>query len=223
MTPAVIRTNLVNFMAIAFFATMEVSCGTTNQISSQKMIAHKPNDSILADRDGNRYTTKAFSDNNLWMTSNLNTNIPDSYCYNDSEVNCKRYGRLYTWEAAQKGCSLLGEGWRLPTKDDWQRLAGLYGDTAKDSVEIRKIAYQALLFTGASQFYALLGGGRAPDGEYARLEAHGFYWTATENDSSTAGFANFAKGSQSLYHQTDGEKTMAFSVRCIKSTDSLKY
>ena len=151
------------------------------------------------------------------MTANLNTNIPDSYCYNDSEVNCKRYGRLYTWEAAQKGCSLLGEGWRLPTKGEWLRLTGLYGDMGKDSVETRKRAFQALLFTGSSQFNALLGGGRAFDGKYARLEAHGFYWAVTENDSSTAGFANFAKGSRSLYYQTDGDKTRAFSVRCVKS------
>jgi uncharacterized protein (TIGR02145 family) len=117
----------------------------------------------------------------------------------------------------------LGEGWRLPAKDEWKRLAGFYEDARKDSVENRKSAYHLLLYTGTSQFNAVLGGGRAPDGAYARLEAHGFYWTATENDSSTAWFINFAKGSQSLYYQTDGEKTRAFSVRCIKSTDSLRY
>ena len=51
---------------------------------------------------------------------------------------------------------------------------------------------------------------------------HGFYWTATETDDSTVWFSNFAKGSQALYIQNDGEKTQAFSVRCVKTIDSLK-
>ena len=57
------------------------------------------------------------------MTTNLELNIPGSYCYNDTGENCERYGRLYTWESAKKGCSLLGDGWRLPGKEEWQRLA----------------------------------------------------------------------------------------------------
>jgi hypothetical protein len=36
------------------------------------------------------------------------------------------------------------------------------------------------------------------------------------------GFYNFGKGSQALYQQDGGEKTRAFSVRCVKSIDSLK-
>lgn len=222
MTLHLIKSNLPKIIVMAFFVSIAVSCVSTNRISQPKMNSYKLNDSLLVDRDGNKYTIKAFSDNNLWMATNLKVNISDSYCYDDSAENCERYGRLYTWQAAQMGCRLLGKGWRLPTKDEWQRLAGFYGRTAKDSVEARKRAYQSLLYTGNSQFNALLGGGRAPDGQYARSEAHGFYWTATENDNSTAWFANYAKGSQSLYHQSDGEKTRAFSVRCIKSIDTLK-
>jgi len=219
----VIKTNLPGIIVMIFSVTIPICCTSTNKTHLQKIISHKPNDSLLVDRDDNRYTIKAFSDNNLWMTTNLKLNIPYSYCCDNSEENCERYGRLYSWEAAQKGCSLLGEGWRLPAKDEWQRLAGFYGGVAKDSVETRKRAYQSLLYSGNSQFNAVLGGGRAPDGRYARLEAHGFYWEATEGDSNTAWFANFAKGSQSLYHQSDGEKTRAFSVRCINSIDSLKH
>ena len=180
------------------------------------------NDSQLVDRDGNKYPVKILSDNNLWMTTNLELNIVNSYCYDNSGDNCDKYGRLYTWEAAQQGCALLGKGWRLPTNNEWTRLTVLYGGNTKDSNEIRKEAYRTLLYTGTSGFNALLGGGRAPDTAYARLDAHGFYWTATESSNSTAWFYNFAKGSQALYQQNDGEKTRAFSVRCIKSIDTLK-
>ncbi len=61
----------------------------------------------------------------------------------------------------------------------------------------------------------MIGGSRAGDGQYARLEAHGFYWTASENDPAKAWFYNFGKGSLSLYRQTEGEKESAFSVRCV--------
>ena len=180
-----------------------------------KMRVSETQDSLLVDRDGNKYPVKKMLDNNLWMTSNLKLNISNSYCYDNIKDNCA-YGRLYTWESAQKGCALLGESWRLPTTDEWRQLATHYGGFPVDSSESRKKAYKALLYGGGSEFNALLGGGRGADGKYARLDAHGFYWTGTEKDSSTAGFSNFGKGSQSLYHQTDGEKSDAFAVRCIK-------
>ena len=36
-------------------------------------------------------------------------------------------------------------------------------------------------------FNAVLGSGRSDDGQYARLEAPGFYWTAPENDPAVDG------------------------------------
>lgn len=207
-------------IAISVFAV--ASCSTANQMQAGKISSTKLYDSILTDKDGNRYPVKMFQGNTLWITANLELNIPDSYCYNNTEENCVRYGRLYSWASAQKGCSLLGDGWRLPSKDEWQRLAASYGSNSKDPVENRKAAFKELLNANNSHFNAVLGGGRNPGGEYARLEAHGFYWTATEQNDSTAWFANFAKGSQALYHQPDGEKLWAFSVRCIKNIDSLK-
>jgi hypothetical protein len=54
------------------------------------------------------------------------------------------------------------------------------------------------------------------DGKYERLEAHGLYWTASENDPITAPFYNFGKGSEALYRQPEGDKQRAMSVRCIR-------
>lgn len=177
---------------------------------------------MLVDKDGNRYPIRILRDNNLWMTANLKLSMPGSYCYENKKENCERYGRLYSWESAKEGCNLLGEGWRLPEKEEWQRLTALYGGIGEDSNLMRKGAYKALLYTGTSEFNALLGGGRAPDSQYARVEAHGFYWTATESDSSSSWFYNFGKGSQALYQQDGGEKTRAFSVRCVRRIDRLK-
>jgi uncharacterized protein (TIGR02145 family) len=158
-------------------------------------------------------------DGKEWLAQNLNVETGGSYCYDDADVNCRRYGRLYTWESAQRGCQSMGEGWRLPTDDDWRGLAKHFGGVYGDSADGGKSAYAGLLSGGRSGFDALLGGGRAPDARtYARLEAHGFYWTATESDSANAWFYNFGRGSLTLYRQSDGEKPRAFSVRCVRDS-----
>ena len=156
-------------------------------------------------------------DGKEWTTKNLDREIPGSYCYDDKDLNCRTYGRLYTWEAAKRGCDALGAGWRLPTTDDWRQMAAHYGGIRDESADLGKAAFLALSSPGPSGFNALLGGGRSPDGrEYARLEAHGLFWTATESGARTAWVYNFGKGGQSLARHRDLEKTWAFSVRCVR-------
>jgi uncharacterized protein (TIGR02145 family) len=170
----------------------------------------------VKDKDGNTYHFKLMPDNKIWMTDNLKINIPDSYCYEDMKQNCEKYGRLYTLESAQKGCNALGEGWRLPTSDEWQQMAKHYGGVFGNSQDSGKTAYKSLLRGGSAGFDIVLGGGRSPEGSYRRGDAHGFYWSATESNSTTASYYNFGKGSGKLYHQKEGDKSDAFSVRCVK-------
>ncbi len=168
------------------------------------------------DETGINYPSNRMADGKRWMTHNLNVVTVPSYCYDDAEPNCRQYGRLYTWESARQACQSLGHGWRLPSDDEWRQLAKHYGGVHEDSDDGGKAAYKTLLIGGISGFDALLGGGRDDDGQYARLEAHGFYWTATESDPTEAWYYNFGRGSLSLYRQSDGEKERAFSVRCVK-------
>ena len=161
-------------------------------------------------------SSRRMPDGREWTTENLNVAAGASYCYDDAEPNCRRFGRLYTWESARQGCHSLGEGWRLPTNDDWRRMAGHYGGVRGDSDDGGRAAFEALSIGGRSGFDALLGGNRADDGQYARLEAHGFYWTASETESSAAWFYNFGGGGQSLSRHDDGGKQMALSVRCVR-------
>jgi uncharacterized protein (TIGR02145 family) len=162
------------------------------------------------------YSPKQMADGKQWTTRNLDVNIAPSYCYGDAEINCRQYGRLYTWESARRVCQQLGDGWRLPTDEDWRNMAKHYGGVNEDSSDKGNAAFKVLLTGGGSGFNALLGGNRSTDGQYARLEAHGFYWTTSESDPSGKWFYNFAKGSQALYRQDGGEKPSAFSVRCVK-------
>jgi len=170
--------------------------------------AHRPGQVTIA--------SKRMLDGKQWTTTNLSVETESSYCYQDDELKCRQYGRLYTWESAKRACQSLADGWRLPTDSEWGQMAKHYGGVSQDSNDGGKAAYGALLVGGSSGFNALLGGGRSQEGEYARLEAHGFYWTATEDASATAVFYNFAKGKFALHRQSGGEKPRAFSVRCIR-------
>jgi uncharacterized protein (TIGR02145 family) len=165
---------------------------------------------------GKSHSFRRMPDGKEWMTENLNVSTERSYCYDDTESNCRRYGRLYTWESAQRGCRSLGGGWRLPTNDEWRQMAKHYGGVRGDSDDGGKAAYKALVIGGSSGFNAVFGGGRSDDGQYARLEAHGFYWTASESGPASAWLYNFGRGGLILNRHSDGDKQRAFSVRCVR-------
>jgi uncharacterized protein (TIGR02145 family) len=153
-------------------------------------------------------------DGKRWTLSNLSVETPASYCYDDDPSNCGRYGRLYTWAAAQKACRSLGSAWRLPSMEDWRKLGQVYGGLFGDGPDNGKVAFRELLVGGRSGLEMLLGGGR-DEHDYARLEAHGFYWSTSEESPTSVRILNFGKGSSTVYNQDGGEKTGAFSVRCV--------
>lgn len=175
-------------------------------------------DSLLRDADGNAYALRDMPDGRMWMTDNLRLVQPGSYCYGDSAAKCVQYGRLYTWAAAREACRLLGADWRLPTDDEWRQLAKGFGGVRGESDDDGQSAYTALLRGGGSGFNAVLGGGRAGDGTYARIEEHGFYWSATPSDMDHAWFYNLGRGAGLLNRHSDGDKAMALAVRCIKTS-----
>jgi uncharacterized protein (TIGR02145 family) len=194
----------IRIVAIALsIAFGSVGAGSTHRSAKDQNVA----DAIVSSR--------RMADGKDWTTGNLNVNVSPSYCYDDAEPNCRRYGRMYPWESAQRVCQSLGDGWRLPTDDEWRQMAKRYGGVSSDSADKGKAAFTALVSGGSSGFNAVLGGNRT-DGQYARLEAHGFYWTASDNDPGSAPYYNFGKGGQALHRQPQGEKQMAISVRCVR-------
>jgi uncharacterized protein (TIGR02145 family) len=161
--------------------------------------------------------SKRFLDGKQWTTENLNVVTETSYCYDNSEQNCRQYGRLYTWVSAQQACRMLRGGWRLPSNEEWRQLGTQYGGIRQDSTDLGKAAYMALMTGGRSGFNAVFGGGRTDkSGEYLRLEGHGFYWSATESGPDHAWFYNLGKNAESFGRHEDGEKPRALSVRCVR-------
>lgn len=81
--------------------------------------------SFTDERDGQSYDMVQIG-NQIWMAENLNfADVSDgaaalaSFCPDGDDRNCKKYGRLYTWEAAQKACPA---GWHLPSADEFDAM-----------------------------------------------------------------------------------------------------
>lgn len=172
----------------------------------------------IRDVDGNTYTVKRMPDGNQWMTQDLNIRMDSSWCFADDPANCKIYGRLYTYFSASEACGKLGDGWHLPSRKDWEVLSDQYGGASNKSRDKGKAAYKALQTGGESGFNATLGGNRElTGGKFARLNAHGFYWTTTEIDQQTAWVFNFGAGGKALHCQDGMEKREGGSVRCVRT------
>ncbi|SEJ57808.1 major paralogous domain-containing protein [Dyadobacter sp. SG02] len=172
----------------------------------------------ISDRDGNTYTVKLMPDGNQWMTQDLNIRVDSSWCFGDDPANCKIYGRLYTYFSAPQACEMLGDGWRLPSRKDWEVLSDQYGGASNKSKDWGRAAYKALQTGGESGFNATLGGNREFNGgKYERLNGHGFYWTTTEIDTQTAWNYNFGAGGKALHCQDGMGKQEGASVRCVRT------
>lgn len=169
----------------------------------------------VKDEAGTVYPVVKLADGNYWLARNLNVNIPGSYCYQNSDSLCAQYGRLYTWKAAQEGCKTLGANWHLPTDAEWRQLTKQYGGVRGESEDDGKSAFRNLIAHGASGFDVVLGGSRGSDGNFKRLNEHGYLWSATESDSANAYFFNFG-GLKIINRHPDGEKDWAISVRCVR-------
>jgi len=140
----------------------------------------------------------------VWMAKNLDVQVPGSWCYDNNPENCKKYGRLYTYEAALKACP---KGWHLPSSAEWSVLANYLGG--------EDVAGKEMKTGGSSGLKLLLGGNRVQAGTYGLMGTYGCYWTATKYDGKHAWYL-YVTGKNDItltYFST----AYGFSVRYIKN------
>jgi uncharacterized protein (TIGR02145 family) len=179
-------------------------------------------------RDSKTYKTVSIG-GKTWMAENLSYKMSGgSWCYDNNDSNCNKYGRLYTWDAAKAICPL---GWHLPTRREWGDLAifaGGTGDYGKESTAGTKLKAKSgwnNKDNGSSgngtdyyEFSALPGGSRHYGDNFYFAGVNGTWWTATEMKigSINAYVRNMYYSSDNVSEFYSEKKGMGYSVRCLK-------
>jgi uncharacterized protein (TIGR02145 family) len=164
-------------------------------------------------RDGQNYKTVTIG-NQTWMAENLRFKIGDSWCYDNSEDNCNKYGRMYDWNMAKIACP---KGWHLPSNDEWTELVTVVGSsTAGKKLKSRSGWNENGNGTDEYGFSALPSGYRYLAGGFENDGVRGYWWTATEHDSNNAYQWNIDYN-HDYVNKSDSYKGVGYSVRCVKT------
>lgn len=160
-----------------------------------------------------------------WMAENLNYNVEGSKCYENSEANCDKYGRLYNWIAAT---SLCPSGWHLPSNADWDKLFryvdGISGTESPYNSEMAgkylksKSGWrknESSVGENKYGFSAMPGGYGTSNGSFSNIVITGRWWSANEYDSEWAYSIFMNYNYDSADYEYD-EKFLLLSVRCVK-------
>ena len=178
-------------------------------------------ESFTDSRDGQSYGVVKIGEQ-TWMAANLNFETAGSFCPEGDSRNCKRLGRLYSWAEAASVCP---EGWRLPTKADFEKLIA---EMLKDGVASSKGDAGAALKakdgwfkkgngSDVLGFKALPAGFRGADGKFDGIGGYAYFWSATEDDEFPESLAYYLF----LSFSSDVASLNAFakedyrSVRCV--------
>lgn len=145
-----------------------------------------------------------------WLAENLNIPVSDSWCYDDNPKNCRKFGRLYTWYAAEKACRSLGPDWHLPSKREWEGLINHYGGIFSENV------LRTLATGGESGFNATKGGIRDSYGYYRDRNDYAHYWTSTPSKADGLYYAFFPDPDNRSWSSNIWEPDWGQYCRCVK-------
>lgn len=211
-------------------------------------------ESFTDDRDGQSYSMVKIGEQ-VWMAENLNYasaanlnagavdsgNDADlaSFCPDGDDRNCKKYGRLYTWDAAQKACPA---GWHLPTAEEFDAMlmavmaADVRGAAMAQAANVTTVGRLLKSTSGwfkngngtdAVGFAALPAGymsaaestdGNSAVGKFDGIGGYAYFWSAT-TDAQEPAFAQylFLDFSSPVAGLNSFDKNSARSVRCVKN------
>ncbi len=156
--------------------------------------------------------------NQVWMAENFNCDVAGSKCYDNEPSNCKKYGRLYKWEAAKTVCP---SGWRLPSDEDWNELISyVENENGCDNCAGKYLkATKGWNEKGNGQdtyeFSALPGGGWWNGDTGGTNVGSSGYWWASE------GLIQISGGGETVSYYNSNHKTFyqvensSYSVRCV--------
>jgi uncharacterized protein (TIGR02145 family) len=215
---------------------------TSSRSGPEPQGAQRASQIVKDPRDGKSYRTVQIG-TAVWMQENLNYETENSWCYDNRRQNCSKYGRLYTYAAAQTACP---PGWHLADETEWDEMLGRFGITLSsgDRFGSQRGSHHSideLLVGGSSGFEMLLGGTADMNSiaadiipptrpGYRLLGDAAYYWSRRRSlGRGTDGYV-FEETSRSslppIYYTSfsdgDGRCPYAFSVRCVRDQTSTR-
>ncbi len=175
-------------------------------------------------RDGHVYKTVTLG-NKVWLSENMAYKLEGGNCMVLSDsLYFDKFGFFYDWETAN---NIAPEGWRLPTKKEYNELIsqfGVYGLLKSGFPKLEEYASQNNQTCGTSHFDVIMTGYylSGSDSYFSVEEATGF-WTATEEEVAgiiTANICSFEfRTFKSVYVSPARTKKDGCYVRLIKDIE----
>ncbi|MEP6795999.1 MAG: FISUMP domain-containing protein [Saprospiraceae bacterium] len=179
---------------------------------------------IVDPRDGKSYKTIWIADDgshNLsmpgkcWLAENLNFNTSNAFsnCYNEANVRCDTFGRMYNSLALASACL---NGWHLATTTEWSDLFKTYGWTEIITGNGPIYSGDSLAFLpgGLSKMNFLMGGSCFPGPEACSDIGNSIGFWASDKFHNT--FFN-KSGSSSVFAIQFAENDQRYYIRCVKN------
>lgn len=201
------------------------------------------NSYIIDVRDGQRYPYVRIG-TQLWLAKNMNYNAKGSYCLENYEKNCEKYGRLYSWASAmalpqeanspqsfgrgyRERQGVCPSGWHVPSDDDWKKLVDYISRKFDpDNVDLCLRAKKGWI---SEEGYDVFGFSALGSGYYAEKRFDGalidaFFWTATEKKRglTSEGLARYMSVDGPGIDSVLVAKENAYSVRCVANSNVSK-
>lgn len=190
-------------------------------------------------RNGQTYKTVVIG-TQTWMAENLNLETVNSYCFEDADSNCTKYGRLYTWASAMDSagtwstsgrvcgygttCSqthpvqgVCPTGWHIPTLLEWKILLTAIGSASTAGKKLKSINGWSENDYGTDDyaFSALPAGYRHSASVKIYFNESAVFWSSTEDNRNDAYYMSLRLESDEAYLPANS-KDSGRSVRCLK-------
>jgi uncharacterized protein (TIGR02145 family) len=200
----------------------------------------------VVDADGNIYQTIKIG-NQVWMMENLQTtryrngdkiqNIDGgdfmsvnneawkavtegAYSYWLNNPSKKELGLYYNKYVIDDSREIAPDGWRIPTREDFQTLINFVGgnnQSGSDKLKKDDAYYWNIPGNNSSQFSGLGVGIRASsDGIFKYFGATSSYWTSTKNSSNSSLNLIFKLTNTNIFFDNNGYANSGCVIRCIK-------
>jgi len=212
-------------------------------------------------RDGQTYKTVAIG-TQVWMAENLNyavtgapynyynhgdyTSDSTSWCYENDQANCTKYGRLYiwtsamdsvgTWSTSSKGCGFGTEckqtypvqgvcptGWHIPKLEEWNILFTAIGGAPTAGKKLKSTSDWLENGNGTDDygFSALSAGARSRFGRFYSEGRIEYFWSSTEDSRKDAYYIYLKTNTDEVdwtaeTYQKEDTKNDGASIRCLK-------